>query len=105
MTDDFGSPLKRSLDAIDSARRRAYLTFITIWVATFAALLWFTHVLRTGDNLERALSAAVVALGFAIFLAAAAVMLYVTRMTKSVLRAIDIATTPPPPADTPPPPT
>lgn len=90
MKDD-ESPLARSLDAIDAVRRRAYATFALFWIATFAALWWFSHVLRTTDSLEKALSAAVVALFFAIFLAAFAVMVYLTRMTKRILRAIHLA--------------
>lgn len=95
MTHNDGSPLSRSLDAIDAAKRRAYATFGVFWLATFAALWWFSHILRTTDNLKTALSAAVVALVFAIFLAAFAVMLYITRMTKRLLRAIHLAASPP----------
>jgi len=91
MIDEAESPLGRALDAIDAARRRAMLTFAASWLATFAALIWFTHVLRTSESLKPALSAAVVALVFAIFLAAASVMLYISRMTKRVLRAIEVA--------------
>lgn len=91
MTHDAKSTLSRTLDAIDAARRRAYATFGVFWIATFAALWWFSHVIGTTDNLKTALSAAVVALVFTIFLAAFAVMIYVTRMTKRILRAIDLA--------------
>lgn len=94
MTHDAESPLSRSLDAIDTAKRRAYATFGVFWIATFAALWWFSHILRTTDNLKTALSAAVVALVFSIFLAAFAVMLYITRMTKRLLRAIHLASPP-----------
>jgi succinate-acetate transporter protein len=91
MTHEIESPLRRSLDAIDAARRRVFATFGLFWIATFAALWWFSHVLRTTDNLKAALSAAVVALVLAIFLAAVVVALHVTRMTRKILRAIDLA--------------
>jgi hypothetical protein len=97
MTNPVDPTLSKSLHTIDAARRRVYATFIVFWLATFAALWWFSHVLRTTDNLEKALSAAVVALVFAIFLAAVVVALHVTRMTKRILRAIDLAASPPPP--------
>ena len=95
MTHNVESTLSRSLDAIDAAKRRAYATFGIFWIATFAALWWFSHILHTTDNLKTALSAAVVALVFAIFLAAFAVMIYITRMTKRILRAVDLAASPP----------
>ena len=91
MTHDAKPTLSSTLDAIDAAKRRAYATFGVFWLATFAALWWFSHTLGTTDNLKTALSAAVVALVFAIFLAAFAVMIYITRMTKRILRAIHLA--------------
>lgn len=94
MTIEVESPLQRSLDSIDAARRRAYATFIVLWLATFAALLWFTHILRTSDDLKLALSAAVVALVFSNVMVAFAVVIHGTRMTKRILRAIDLATRP-----------
>ena len=90
MTQDPNFVLDNSLRAIDAARRRAVATFAFGWIMTFGALLWFTHVLRTTDDLERVISAAVVALVFAIFLGAFTVVLYVTRMTRRILRAIEI---------------
>jgi hypothetical protein len=101
MTHNVESTLSRSLNAIDAAKRRAYATFGVFWLATFAALWWFSHVLRTTDNLKTALSAAVVALVFTIFLAAFSVMIYITRMTKRILRAVHLAASPPSSADTP----
>jgi hypothetical protein len=97
MTHDPNSVLARSMDAIDTAHRRAMATFAVGWLATFAALVWFARMLGQSESLERALSAAVVAIVFAIFLGAYAVMLYVARMTKRILRAIDIAMTARPP--------
>ena len=91
MTHETESSLRRSLDAIDAARRRVFATVGLFWIATFAALWWFSHVLRTTDNPKAALSAAVVALVLAIFLAAVVVALHVTRMTRRILRAIDLA--------------
>lgn len=91
MIDETESPLRRALDAIDAARRRATVTLAACWLATFGAVIWFMYVLRTNESLKPALSAAVVALVFAIFLAAASIMLYMSRMTKRVLRAIEVA--------------
>ena len=98
MTNDADTTLSRTLGAIDRVRRRTYATFAFFWILTFAALLWFTHVLRTTDNLKTALSAAVVALVFAIFLGAFAVMVHITRMTRRILRAIDLSAAEGPPA-------
>jgi uncharacterized membrane protein len=87
--------LSAALRGIDAARRRAFATFAVWWLATFGALLWFIRVMRTSDDLERLLAAAVVVLVLAIFVAAFAVMLYVARMTRRILRAIEVAIVPP----------
>lgn len=91
MTTDPETVLSGALRGIDAARRRAFATVAVWWLATFGALLWFIHILRTSDDLERLLAAAVVVLVLAIFVAAFAVMLYVARMTRRILRAIEAA--------------
>ncbi len=93
MTQDPGSALSRSLNAIDSMRRRALATFVVFWLAAFASLLWLSHVTNTTNDIKRIIEAAVVALAMCIFLGAFSVMLYVARMTRRTLRAIEIAMT------------
>jgi hypothetical protein len=96
MINDTESLLAHSLDSIDGVKRRAYATFALSWIATFIALLWFTRVLNSKADIKEALSAAVVALVFAIFLGAFSVMFYVTRMTKRIIRAISLLAPPSP---------
>ena len=88
---EFDSSLRHSLDAIDAARRKAYATFAVGWLATAIAAFWFAHVLRSTNDLKVALSAAVVVLFFAILCAGYMVILHVTRMTRRILRAVEIA--------------
>src|SRR5262249_59190171 len=97
MKTDPDAVLSDALRSIDAARRRAFATFAFWWVAALAAISWFVYVLHTSDSLKRALAAAVGALGLMIFVAAFAVMLYVARMTRRILRAIEATMAPPAP--------
>jgi len=87
------SVLSNSLRSIDAARRMAIATVVLSWVTSLAALCSFVYILHTSHDLERALAAAVGALGTMIFVAAFAVMVYVARMTRRILRAIEVAIT------------
>jgi uncharacterized BrkB/YihY/UPF0761 family membrane protein len=83
--------LQKSLDAIDSMRKRIYATGWIVVVATLAMYARLTYLHRTTDNLERLLGASVTALTFLIAWAAFAIILTVTRTTKRILRAIEIS--------------
>jgi len=85
------SPLRASLDMIDSIRRRVLLGGWLSVLVTLGAYVYLWHVHRTSDNLERLLGASVTALTCMIAWAEFAVILIVVRMTGRILRAIDLA--------------
>jgi hypothetical protein len=90
------SPLRNSLDVIDAMRRR---TQVLGWVAVAVAIAAYAHlawVQRTHD-VERILNASVVALTTLIVWVSFAVILIVTRMTRRMLRAVELAMREPPP--------
>jgi len=83
--------LRQSLDAIDSMRRRILWAGYVAVAGTFGAFYWLNHVARTSDNLKSALMAAVLALTCVIAWSTFALAVVIVRMTKRVLRAIDLA--------------
>lgn len=83
-----------ALRSVDAARRRAFVTVATGWLAALAAMAWFAYVLNVSDDLKRALAAAVVALVLVVSVSAFAVMRYVAQMTRRILRAIEAAISP-----------
>jgi hypothetical protein len=83
--------LQKSLDAIDSMRKRIYAAGWIVVVATLAMYARLAYLHRTTDSLERLLGASVTALTFLIAWAAFAIILTVTRTTKRILRAIEIS--------------
>ena len=91
MSDETGAALRKSLDAIDSFRKRVYVTGWVVVVATLGVYARLAYLQRTSDNLERLLGASVTALTFLIAWAAFAIILTVTRTTKSILRAIELS--------------
>jgi len=84
--------LRRSLEAIDGVRRRIVWSGYLAVAITFGAFLWLAHVARTSDNMKRLLMAAVLALTCVIAWSAFALAIFMVRMTKRILRAIDLAT-------------
>jgi hypothetical protein len=76
------------LRAVERARNRAYVSFIVLWMATVGSLLWFAYTVRIGSSLERALSAAVVSLVFAICMGVFGVMFFTAKMAWSVITAV-----------------
>ena len=87
------SVLRNSLDAIDSLRRRVLLAGWFAVAATFGAFLWLDHVARASAGVRSLVMAAVLALTCVIAWSAFALAIFIARMTKRILRAIDLAST------------
>lgn len=88
---DSEAVLRRSLDAIDGLRRRMMWAG---WVAVALAILafvWLDHVARTTESMRSLLMAAVLAITCVIAWSTFALAIFITRMTKRILRAIDLA--------------
>lgn len=89
------SPLRRSLDVIDTMRRRTQILgwiVVAVAIAAYARLAW---VQQTHD-VERILNASVLALTTLIAWVSFAVILITTRMTRRILRAVELALGEPP---------
>ena len=91
MSPETDTVLQKSLDAIDSMRRRTHAVGWLVVIFTLGAYAHLAYVQRVSDNLERLLSASVLAVTCLIAWATFAIVLIVIRMTKRVLRAIDLA--------------
>jgi hypothetical protein len=91
MTHEKETALQKSLDAIDSFRKRVYAAGWVVVVGTLGMYARLAYLHRTSDNLERLLSASVTALTFLIAWAAFAIILTITRTTKRILHAIEIS--------------
>jgi len=91
MSQESESALRKSLDAIDGIRRRVLMGGWLAVVVTLGAYGYFYYVLRTSDNLERIISASLLAVTCLIAWAEYAVILIIVRMTMKILRAIDLA--------------
>jgi len=93
MADDMESMLRNALDAADRGRRLAMIGVGALFVATVLALFFLFHVAGGAPSGDGVTLKAIFATAFSIMLliatCAALVMHHVTRMTKSVLRAID----------------
>ncbi len=85
--------LRKSLDAIDSMRRRIYAVGLLVVVLTLGAYAHLAYVQKVSDNLERLLSASVLAMTCLIAWATFAIVLVVVRMARRILHAIDLAFT------------
>jgi len=90
MSHDKEMALQKSLDAIDSFRKRVYAAGWVVVVGTLAMYGRLAYLHHTSHNLERLLSASVTALTFLIAWAAFAIILTITRTTKRILHAIEI---------------
>ena len=91
MSPETDMALRKSLDAIDSMRRRIYGVGWFVVVSTLGAYAHLAYVQRVSDNPGRLLSAAVLAVTCLIAWATFAIVLVVIRMTKRILHAIDLA--------------
>jgi IS1 family transposase len=83
--------LRRSLDAIDGLRRRLLWTGYVAVAATILAFIWLDHVARTSESLRSLMMAAVLAITCVIAWSTYALAIFITRMTRRILRAIDLA--------------
>ena len=93
--DGSDAALRKSLDAIDGVRRRMLLGGYLAVGGTFGAFFWLDHVARTSANVKSVLMAAVLALTFVIAWSTFALAVFILRMTRRVLRAIEVAMRPP----------
>jgi len=85
------TPLRSALDATDSMRRRVLTGGWLAAAMTLAAYLYLWHVHRTTDDVGRLVMVAVTAVTCLIAWTALAVILIVIRMTRRILRAIDLS--------------
>ena len=91
MSQEIDTGLRKSLDAIDGFRRRILWGGWFAAAGTFGAFFWLSHVTRTSDSPKKLLNAAVLAITFLIAWSTFASVLCIVRMTRRILRAIDIA--------------
>jgi len=91
MSPETDMALRKSLDAIDSMRRRIHGVGLLVVVLTLGAYGHLAWVQRVSDNVERLLSAAVLAMTCLVAWATFAIVLIVVRMAKRILHAIDLA--------------
>lgn len=91
MSQETETALRKSLDAIDSIRRRVLVGGWLGVVVTLGAYAYFYYVLRTSDNVEHVISASLTAMTCLIAWVGFAIILIVVRMTMRILRAIDLA--------------
>ena len=92
MSQEIDTPLRRSLDSIDAFRKRIAVAGWIVAASTFGAFYWLSHVMRTTDNPKALLNAAVLAIVFVIAWSSFAIILVMIRMTKRILRAIELGT-------------
>jgi hypothetical protein len=91
MSQETETALRKSLDAIDSFRRRITVIGWLTAAFTFGAYLWLAYVARTSNDLKRLLMTAVFALTCIIAWSTYALAVFLVRMTKRILRAIELA--------------
>jgi hypothetical protein len=87
--------LRRSLDTIDAVRRRVFLAGLVAVAGTLLAFYWLSHVARTGD-VKSVMMSAVLALTCLIAWSTFGMAIFITRMTRTILRAIDLSARPSP---------
>jgi hypothetical protein len=93
MADDLEALVRQSLDAVDRSRRYAAIAAIAVFVLLVLALgFLFAHARVGADSgASKVLWVAAVAQMAFVGLCTALVAGHVTRMTKAVLRAIELA--------------
>jgi hypothetical protein len=91
MSEDMEKILRNSLDAVDRGRRWATLGVAALFVATVVLLFTAFHAVPAGEpGASKILFVVSAALMLFIACCTAAVMFHVTRMTKAVLRAVEL---------------
>ena len=83
--------LRKSLDAIDRIRRRVMWAGYLAVAGTVGAFVWLDHIARTTDSIKSLLMAAVLALTCVIAWSTFALAIFIVRMMKRILRAIELA--------------
>jgi cation transporter-like permease len=100
MSQESDTTLRKSLDAVDRFRRRAIAAVILLFAVIVLALgsLMGAATARAGGSAGQAkiLFTSVVAQMVFVSLCTVVVALYITRMTKTILRAIELTTEEPP---------
>jgi nitrate reductase gamma subunit len=90
MSQDMETILRNSLDAVDRGRRWAMLGVAALFVATLFMLVVVFHVRTIGEGASKLLFLVFAAHILFVACCTAVVMLHITRMTKTVLRALDL---------------
>lgn len=85
--------LRKSLDAIDGLRRRLMWTGFVSVGSTIAAFVWLDRIVASSGNINNVVMAAVLAVTCVIAWSTFALAIFMARLTKRVLRAIDLAAT------------
>ena len=83
--------MRASLAAIDGIRARITWGGYAAVAATLGAFWWLDHVASTSTSTNRLVMAAVLAMTCVVAWSTFAMAIFVTRMTKRILRAIDLA--------------
>lgn len=91
MSEDAAVVLTNALNEVDRVRKRQILVFVILFVAEFAGLVWLVIADKPQTDIRELLVGSVVILVWTAVYAAIAVSIHVTRMTKRVLKAIELA--------------
>jgi hypothetical protein len=92
MSQDLEKILRNALDTVDRGRRWATLGVAALFVAMVVLLFATFHVGRAGEPGEsKVMFLALASQMLFVACCTAAVMFHITRMTKAVLRALDLA--------------
>ena len=94
MVQDENTTLRQSLDAVDRHRRRMFAGF-TIVVIVMAIAQFRLGLAGTANDVPKMLTVVLVVLMLWISAMAIAIIVQLTKMTKMILRAIELATRPP----------
>jgi len=94
MVQDENTTLRQSLDAVDRHRRRMFVGF-TIVVIVMAIAQFRLGLAGTANDVPKMLTVVLVVLMLWISAMAIAIIVQLTKMTKTILRAIELATRPP----------
>ena len=94
MVQDENTTLRQSLDAVDRHRRRMFVGF-TIVVIVKAIAQFRLGLAGTANDVPKMLTVVLVVLMLWISAMAIAIIVQLTKMTKTILRAIELATRPP----------
>ena len=83
--------LRQALESIDHIRQRMLWAGYVAVAATLGAFAWLDHVAKSNASDRSVIMAAILALTCVIAWSTFALALLVTRMTKRIIRAIDLA--------------